>query len=433
MKIKSPRVLLACALVACGLNLNCVSSVVAQASKQPPPQPTNNQNVAASQTPSVLSATNAREIATVTCTSAPGATCFSADAQKAIAAIKANFNGTLLGNDGKDDSALANAIVSFLGSVSFWPSSVDWATVHLVLYDANNQAHDKWLRAHRKAGAITVDDLTHIPGAKEIAIVFLHMNVAFSPKNDPKTNTPLADQSLVALDNFSSVSYRAIVAKKLPYPIQNLLGILKLFPNSQAESANTPLDIAGGGVIQHVDVPSDVTAFAVQLGASEQLIGQSLQYDNEGKYFWDVSLGVPVNKLSLINYDSTNNVFTPTTINKQSVYALVDLYPDLVDLKYGNKRFYLPRAVAGVGLTGRPGENFMFGGAWGIKELQFFAGSAFAVQTVATAGSMPSAGAVSMQRYASRLVYGINVPIVSAIKQLTSKSSSSSSSGSSSK
>jgi len=69
MTFQLPRILLTCVLAASGLNLNCVPPLVAQPAKQPPPQPANNQSnnnqsSASSQTPSVLSATNAREIAT---------------------------------------------------------------------------------------------------------------------------------------------------------------------------------------------------------------------------------------------------------------------------------------------------------------------------------------------------------------------------------
>jgi hypothetical protein len=182
------------------------------------------------------------------------------------------------------------------------------------------------------------------------------------------------------------------------------------------------VSLAGYGVLTRVDVPSDVTVFGARMN-TKKVIGQSAKYDNEGKYWWDASIGVPVNKLSLLDYSSDGG-YTPKQINKQSVYGLINLYPDMVDLKYGSKRWLMPRAVAGIGLTGRPGENFFFGGAWGIQQLQFFAGSGFANHKVLTPGADPKAATSYTQKYASHLTFGINVPVMSAIKKLASQQKS---------
>ena len=367
----------------------------------------------------VLKASNAREIARVTCTTK--GSCFSPDTRTAIGQIRDNFNGTLLDNSGRKNSALALGAKAFLLNSDLWPKSIPYAILHLVSYDAKQQIHDKWLLAkwkkpdgHDAGSAIDISEDTHIPGVKRIALVFLHLDVVYEPKA-----TGDASDERKALDELSNISYRAIVEKKLPINIQNLLSVLKL-ASFQAESKKQQADIAGGGVIDHVDIPSDVTVFGLELGDNSRLIGMSQKYDNEGKYFWDVSVGVPINKLTLLDYSSDNGVYTPKTINKQSVYALINFYPDLVDLKYGNAHYYLPRIVAGIGVTGRPGENFMFGGAWGIKQLQFFVGSAFANHNLAPAGTTSTTGNNIKQRYSSHLTYGINVPIVDALKKLAS-------------
>jgi hypothetical protein len=103
------------------------------------------------------------------------------------------------------------------------------------------------------------------------------------------------------------------------------------------------------------------------------------------------------------------------------VYGLVNVYPFPVDIKEGNMRWLVPRIIGGLGLTGRPGENFLIGGAWGIPQLQFFVGSGFANQRVPRAGANPASGDNFEQRYASRLTYGINVPVFSALKKLATK------------
>ncbi len=121
---------------------------------------------------------------------------------------------------------------------------------------------------------------------------------------------------------------------------------------------------------------------------------------------------MPINKITLLEYDEKDGTFTPKTINKQSIYGAISVYPFPVDIKDGKLRWFLPRAMVGIGMTGRPGENFLLAGAFGIKELQLFVGSAFANQRVLKPGTDPANGANYTQRYASRLTYGINVPVV---------------------
>ena len=136
---------------------------------------------------------------------------------------------------------------------------------------------------------------------------------------------------------------------------------------------------------------------------------------------WDVSLGVPVNKLSLLDFSENGNTVTPKQLNKQSVYALFNIYPIPVDLKAGNLRWFLPRAIGGIGLTGRPGENFMVGGAFGLPQIQVFVGSAFANHRIPISGTTPASPLDVKQRYASRLTYGLNVPVLSALEKLKNK------------
>jgi hypothetical protein len=216
-----------------------------------------------------------------------------------------------------------------------------------------------------------------------------------------------------------------IAKAKLPQNIADLLGILQVAVGLfQSKPVETEVAYMGFGNITQLPVPSDVTYFGVESvpdtkagakpGATTlQLIGQSKQYNNEGKYWWDASIGVPVNKLSLVEYSQDANTFTPKAINKQSVYGMVDLFFHRVDLKHVE---YIPHAVVGIGLTGRPGDNFMVGLAWGIPQLQLFAGQAFADNNTMEGGTIK-------QRYVNKWVYGINVPVASAIKQLAAKKS----------
>lgn len=375
----------------------------------------------------VLKATNAREVAGLICSDADGDTCFDKASASLLKTISDNFNGSLLGSDGKTTSPLAKAVASLMGSsvttaggtTPIWDRQhVKYPLVHLVKYSKGTTepvVHDKWIQATAgKNGIIELNDSLHIPGVRSIALVFIHLDA-------PLSGTTRDKAAVTA--QYGNISYRAVIAKKLPVNLQNLIALLKLAAGSlEAESAApAPVSFVGFGVMTNVDVPSDVTVFGVRLSDQSKLIGQSQKYDNEGKYWWDVSVAVPVNKITLLDYSSDNGgVFTPKTINKQSVYGVVNLYPVPVDLKYGNARWLMPRALLGIGLTGRPGENFMVGGAWGFPQLQFFVGSAFANHQVLPAGADPKSGASYTQGYASRLTFGINVPVLAAIKKLAS-------------
>ena len=274
-------------------------------------------------------------------------------------------------------------------------------------------AADRWILAERRGNHFTFSEGSRILGKHTIGLVFVHLGGV--------TSSTAAAESV-----YGNVTYRALIERKLPANLQNLIAILKLTSAFQSKDRNDLRTVAylGYGVLRKVDVPSDITLFGVDLvqdKAAVRLIASSKKYDNEGKYWWDVSVAVPVNKLSLVEYSNENNTFIPRTVNKQSIYALFNLYPVKVDIKSGLARHIIPRAIAGLGLTGRPGENILVGGAWGFRELQFFLGSAFANHRTLRPGTDPANGANYEQRYSSRFSYGLNIPVVEAIKKLTPK------------
>jgi hypothetical protein len=189
-----------------------------------------------------------------------------------------------------------------------------------------------------------------------------------------------------------------------------------------AQAQAKTISYMGFGSLDNVAVPSDITFFGLKTGGAQpQLIGGAKEFDNEGKYIWDASIGVPVNKISLLEYSEDGGNFVPKTLNKQSIYGMINIYPVPVDTKEGNLRWYLPRAVGGLGLTGRPGDSFFIGMAWGIPQFQFMVGSGFVTQRKLRPGGDAANPADFVQRYVSRTTYGINVPVFSALKRITDK------------
>jgi hypothetical protein len=270
----------------------------------------------------------------------------------------------------------------------------------------NSQPVDRWLLAKRNGKNVEISEDNRIWGKSAISVVFVHVNATIAADLAPE-------------DQFGNVSYRTVAKAKLPRNISDLLGLLQvgvsLFNDKKAQ---TRVSYMGFGQLTNIPVPSDLTVFGVEPAPSDpkheglHLIGQAGQYNDEGKYWWDVSVGVPVNKLSLVDYSQDNQTFVPKTINKQSVYGMANLFLHHVDLDHPG---WVPRVVAGIGLTGRPGENVMAGLAWGFPQIQGFFASAWVNQTIPNGGGT--------QRYQQRWTYGINVPVLSAIKQLSNKKS----------
>jgi hypothetical protein len=321
------------------------------------------------------------------------------------ASISSQFNGTLRTGDGKD-SPLASTIKSLLANGDVWPARIRYAAVHLVRQETSS-IRDRWMLATRRAGQIVLSADKRILGEREIAFAFVHVDV-------PAGGVP-AD---VLKSDHADLEIRAIVKTKLPANFEHLIALLKVGAarNSKGREARTA-GLLGYGVLSGIAVPSDVTAF--EAGADKlEAVGQAVTFDNEGKYFWDVTVGMPVNKLSLLEYSNEGGMFLPKVVNKQSVYGMLDIYPNPVDIKSGKARWLMPRAAVGVGLTGRPGDNFFLGSAWGLPQLQFFVGSGFAVHRQPKAGT-DSSGKNFTQRYSSRLTYGINIPVLSTLKKVS--------------
>jgi hypothetical protein len=304
-----------------------------------------------------------------------------------------------------------------------WPSNAAYVVVHLVRFAADGESHrDRWLLFRRNKGRITASSGTRILGAKQVAVVFIHLGaeVQLARIDAAGTRTPVA-ADLAASESYSNVEYRAIAKRKVPVNIQHLIALLRVATKAQAEAAipTKKVGLLGFGLYADVPVPSDLTVFGARFGNVPTGFGKPITYDNEGKYLWDVSVAAPVNKISLLTYDETGDTFTPKVLNKQSIYGTLNVYPFPVDLKEGNLRWIRPRAMVGSGLTGRPGDNFLLAGAFGIKEIQIFVGSGFVNQRILKPGTDPADGANYTERYASRLTYGINVPVLSALKSLT--------------
>lgn len=130
--------------------------------------------------------------------------------------------------------------------------------------------------------------------------------------------------------------YSVDVTKKTPLPLTDLMGMAS-FAYGAAGVPAIPHGW-GGGYVDVVYNPSDlaVTGYAEVTGADTntvQKFGDTQVFDNEGKYRFDFSFGVPVKKVSELKLKNVNNTVTATKVDKTNVFGLLDIYPQVADIK----------------------------------------------------------------------------------------------------
>ncbi len=338
--------------------------------------------------------------------------------------------------------------------------------IHVVEYGdtPENIKSNSWYLYHP---GISFQDFTgqRIYGSKHIVVLFLHLNAKGleSPglkslakaeqdalaanllfDNDPKNALQIQGLGDGAIDSaYAQVHYEAAVVKKTAANIQNLLSILKTLNLAQGELPGkvqvmtTPVIVWGSGAIQDAATPSDIRVAGYNLPTGDpnmatardaHQVGADVSLDNEGKYWWDASIGIPVNKIKDLQYSSTDNMIQATQVSKQSAYAMFNLMLlGPVDLKAPNSNLR-PRILLGFPLTSDPWDKLFAGGGIGLPKImvgsQFFAGAVF--NRVSTPTSLIAGSSASQAQLANdsrlkiqyKFMFGINVPVKSVIDKL---------------
>jgi len=297
-----------------------------------------------------------------------------------------------------------------------------------------------------------------IYGSRNVIVLFLHLNAKGLSKNNAKdkllsnnaTSNAQNELKLWALGDgavesiFADVHYEAAVVKKTAANIQSFLSVLKILGVVSRGGQNGPktetenVIVWGSGAITNIAVPSDVHlagyATAPIYGSAspseEKRIGSEVAFDNEGRYLWDVSIGIPVHKIKEVQYSSSAGTVEAKQVEKQNAYAMFNLMPWPVDIK-DPKSNLVPRILLGFPLGGDPWSKLFAGCGIGLPK--YMAGSQFFVGVVFNRVSMPStltAGASASEaelqnnsrlQMEKKLVVGINVPVKSIMDKLLNK------------
>ena len=284
---------------------------------------------------------------------------------------------------------------------------------------------------------------TRIFGSSHIAVLYIHINARGVPVakltdaekklSERSALSSTNDRLLVRLDSemliesdYLKVTYRVEVTKKLPSPVQNLAALIGLAQGDTSKRAVEPVAYYGGRkmVINHV--PSDVTVRASMtqggaIGKDTELGKQT--FDNEGRYFWDVSVGLPISKIKELSFNAQDGTVRPKEIDRQKLFAMFNIFFRPIDTKdLHSSRF--PHFMAGVALSKKPLDRVFAGAGYGLNKVQVFAGVAFnrvAVPQTLSSGASASQSQLEAdlrQKYSPKFVFGLNLPVRQVVDAL---------------
>jgi len=259
---------------------------------------------------------------------------------------------------------------------------------------------------------------TRIFGSKRVTILPIHFNtpttwdLKYTVSVTQTTPTPIADALALA---------------------SNLSGAAPL--NAGAEPSTKT---AWGAKLMMIkyhasEILVKLSAIPTQSGGApaEQSKESSLKFVNEGKYHWDVSVGLPVKTLRELTFvsDATNgNRISASAKERQDVYGFFNFFPVKVDLK-GDHWLTAPHFLFGVPLASKPLHRPIAGIGTGMYKgpvkFNIFAGVVFIRERVPTALSVGQTASQTQldndlhTRWVRKFTFGINFPvsqITSAIK-----------------
>ena len=253
---------------------------------------------------------------------------------------------------------------------------------------------------------------------------------------------------LTARDGWD-IKYTVDVKTKTPAPVQNALTLASIIlgGDNKASGLNRTdrPSYWGGKLLLIKDLPADIAVASniiflppanIQAGMAAQ--GEEVQqtqqpkqysktFDNEGRYHWDVSVGLPVKGFKEVKYDAENGQVTAREVNRQNAYGFLNIFlnPNGVDTKgyeHSYKEFYkTTHLVVGVPISGKPLDRPMVGLGFGFYKPSFkfnlFGGAVFnrvrEPRTLATGEAATPADLEGdlVTRRVTKFIFGFNIPV----------------------
>lgn len=312
------------------------------------------------------------------------------------------------------------------------------AQEHWYLYDPNDSSDQAYTENKR------------LMGIRDFYFFYIQINRAGGP-----THKLPADSSNKPLVSELRPTYGVVVTKKLSANIQHLLSLgsqylggttatQTLVPQN-TEKLKSLLKIQGdpdsefgGGAIHGIYHPSDIaitpSAQAVPAGADNpaqpgptQLVAMGTKevFDNEGKYYFDFSVAVPIKKISQTQINATNLTATPVNVDSTNAFMMFNLYLPPIDVKTNAWR-WIPHPLTGAAFAKQPLHKILLGGGWGPNFSELYMGVMWVNQARlspgATSCKTPPAGTTvdpnTGNHMCPQFSIGINLPIAAVASRL---------------
>jgi hypothetical protein len=229
--------------------------------------------------------------------------------------------------------------------------------------------------------------------------------------------------------SYTNVHYQIDVVKKLPSPIQNLHDAIGMVQAAATEQPFVTLTervgLYAGDIYDIHHVPSDVTITGQLIDASP-LESKTLElgkqtYDNEGLYYWDVSLGIPVTSVTQLDFEASGGQVFAKEIDSTQLMALMNIFWRPMDTKNVTLAL-VPSPIVGVALSKKPLNKILVGLSMGLNKVQVYGGRQWSqIEKAPVAAEEVTAPTTNTTEYQANWVVGINVPVRQVIDFLKAK------------
>ncbi len=225
--------------------------------------------------------------------------------------------------------------------------------------------------------------------------------------------------------SFNTLFYKVRVTRKTPAPVENFKNAARFAFAGQSD-AQTRLYVevrnaaaCAGGHMDVKHVPSDLLVTALTKNARDEDVQRSQQkFDNEGKYWWDVSFALPLETRRDLTVDVDAGQVAAKEVQKADLFAVVNLGLPRDTKKIQWQLF--PTFVYGLPITSQPLEHHLVGFTICLNYVQLLGGVRFdrRTQVTTTVENGTPIGIESTppgEKWEHEWVWGINIPVNAVI------------------
>lgn len=241
-----------------------------------------------------------------------------------------------------------------------------------------------------------------IYGVNKLIILFVHLNIS-NPNGSRSCPIPY------------SATYEIDIQKRTPTNQSHLAQLAQLAVPAGASGAQIerapPCPIGSysiwGGDAFAIGYSTSTISFSSSItdpnGADQPTnLAPKYQIISEARSYWDISVAVPIKKISAVQYNTSGSTVVPSQVNRQNSFAVVDFYLPPRDL-VGTNYSLIPHPLVGVSMAQQPLHSILAALGSGTNFGEIFAGIDFLKQQ----------SRLKPSRYITKGQFsvGINIPI----------------------